>query len=158
MANYDNSSRNLTPADDQSVSLGQRADGPGGGLSKGRNTDKNVYGYKGSTRVHEGSKTPSGAEGVKGFAAQDGSIPSNEFGIDSKWNYLSDENLRPKELLSGDFKQPKFTDFAGGISAPQPRKDMLRYQSDPGFKPDVPSKREIQKGFRSRENDWRGDE
>jgi len=142
-----------TPGDDLGISLGQKADGPGKGLSKGANSDKNVYGYKGARRDDQGGKTSTVGTYVGHFADGD---RGGEYKLTSNWNPLDDLVKGP--LASGDFKQPKFTDFAGGISAPQPRKDMLRYQSDPGFKPDVPSKREIQKGFRSRENDWRGDE
>ena len=120
-----------TPADDQSLTTGQRSTGPGGGLSRGRNSDANKYYPSASKRDNQGYKGPVGAEGVRGFAGQDGSIPSNEYGIDSKWDYLSDKNLTPKELLSGDYKlNPKAARIAaqasGGINA-KPY-DGSRYQ------------------------------
>src|SRR5215469_11886900 len=109
-----------TYGDDQGIPLGQKASAGVGddGLNRGKNTDKNVYGYKGSKRDNQGSKTPTGV--YNGFYT-DGD--GGESPIGDRWNPLADENLvSSKTLLSGDYKAPTKAQriaamASGGINA-----------------------------------------
>ena len=107
-----------TPADDQSMSLGQRAGALGEGLSKGENVDTPLWGPTGKRRDNQGSQTPTGV--YNGFYT-DGD--GGESPIGDRWNPLADENLvSSKTLLSGDYKAPTKAQriaamASGGINA-----------------------------------------